>query len=244
MLDQIKTLLRLLGYEAHRYSVQSSPGAQLAHLIRAAGIDRVLDVGANVGQYGRHLRAHGYQGRILSFEPLSAAHASLTRTARNDPLWSVASRMAIGAAKGEITIHIAGNMLSSSILDMLPEHERAAPGSGFVSSESAPVERLDEAAAGFVGSSCTTLLKMDTQGYEDRVLAGAQGILDQIRAIQTELSLSPLYEGQLLFDEMRARIEAQGFELAALLPGYVHAVTGRTLQVDGVFLRREPAARS
>jgi len=45
--------------------------------------------------------------------------------------------------------------------------------------------------------------------------------------------------GQRLFDEMRARIEALGFVLFAIFPGYVHETTGRTLQLDGFFLRRE-----
>lgn len=55
------------------------------------------------------------------------------------------------------------------------------------------------------------LPKIDTQGYEDRVLTGAQGMLQIVGAIQTELSLVPLYSGQPLFDEMRARIEAMEF---------------------------------
>ena len=244
MLDQIKNLLRLLGYEAHRYTVQTSSGAQLSQLIKQVGIDRVLDVGANTGQYAKHIRAHGYAGRILSFEPLSAAHARLLQTARKDQRWSIAQRMALGDAQGEITIHVAGNMISSSVLDMLPVHEAAAPGSKFTSSEIVPIARLDQVAADFLGTSRAAFLKMDTQGYEDRVLDGAQGVMDRICGIQTELSLTALYEGQLLFDEMRARIEEKGFVLYAILPGYVHPVTSRTLQIDGIFLRRELADRT
>jgi hypothetical protein len=43
---------------------------------------------------------------------------------------------------------------------------------------------------------------------------------------------------------MRAKIVAMGFELFAIFPGYVHEVTGRTLQVDGLFLRRDAIERS
>ena len=150
--------------------------------------------------------------------------------------------MALGDTEGEITIHVAGNSLSSSILDMLPEHVHAAPGSAYVGSEIVALKRLDSVAGEYLADARRALLKIDTQGYEDRVLTGAQGMLQSVVAIQTELSLVPLYAGQPLFDEMRSRIEAMGFVLFAVFPGYVHEQTGQTLQIDGFFIRRELAA--
>ena len=152
--------------------------------------------------------------------------------------------MALGDAEGEVSIHIAGNSLSSSVLEMLPEHERAAPGSGFVGSEIVPLRRLDRVAPDFLDGAKAVLLKIDTQGFEDRVLSGAAGVIDRITAIQTELSLVPLYAGQPLFDDMRAKIEAMGFVLFAVFPGYVHDHTGRTLQLDGFFVGRDAAKNS
>ena len=87
----------------------------------------------------------------------------------------------------------------------------------------------------------SVLLKIDTQGYEDRVLIGAAGVLDKLTALQVELSLVPLYAGQPLFDEMRKKIEMMGFVLFAIFPGYVHERTGQTLQIDGFFVRRDMA---
>jgi FkbM family methyltransferase len=241
ILRGIRTLLRNAGIEANRYNIHTSAGAQLNRLLEYFCIDLVLDVGANRGQYAAELRSHGYAGRIVSFEPLAAAHASLTHAARGSACWIVAPRMALGDAEGEIEIHVAGNSLSSSILDMLPAHERAAPGSAYVASETVPLKRLDGVADKFLMGSSRALLKIDTQGYEDRVLTGATRLLDRVTAIQTELSLVPLYAGQLLFDEMRERIEALGFVLFAIFPGYVDEKTGRTLQLDGFFLHRELA---
>lgn len=241
MVVWIKNLLRKAGIEAHRYSIHTSAGAQLDRLLKHLHVDLVLDVGANRGQYAAGLRAHGYAGRIVSFEPLSAAHARLTAAARKERAWSVAPRMALGDSVGEIEIHVSGNSFSSSLLAMLPEHERAAPGSGYVARETAPLKRLDDVAGEFLAGARNVLLKIDTQGYEDRVLAGASALLPKLTAIQMELSLMPLYAGQILVDEMRARVEALGFVLFAVFPGFVHEQTGRTLQIDGFFVRRDHA---
>jgi FkbM family methyltransferase len=241
MSDRIRNLLRKAGIEAYRYSVHTSTGAQLHRLLEHCGIDLVLDVGANSGHYATELRAHGYAGKIVSFEPLAAAYAELAAAAGGGPRWRIAPRMALGEKDGEIDIRIAGNSLSSSILDMLPAHEQAAPGSAFVGSERVLLRRLDHVAPEYVMGAKSVLLKIDTQGYEDRVLNGASGVLDRMTAIQTELSLVPLYAGQPLFDEMRGKIEALGFVLFAVFPGYVHDRTGQTLQLDGFFLRRDLA---
>lgn len=243
-LRKLRSLLRKVGVEINRRTIHNSTDVQLEQLLRHCGIDLVLDVGANTGQYGAELRAHGYAGRIVSFEPLAAAHAALRRAARGSTGWAIAPRMALGDADGEIEIHVAGNSVSSSILDMLPAHERAAPGSAYVAREKVALRRLDGVAGDYLAGARKVLLKIDVQGYEDRVLGGAAGVLDRITALQTELSLVALYAGQPLFDEMRARIEALGFELFAIFPGYVDERTGQTLQLDGFFLRRGVAGAS
>jgi FkbM family methyltransferase len=243
-LSTARRLLRKAGIEVHRRTIHTSTDLQLDRLLSHCGIDLVLDVGANTGQYAAGLRAHGYRGRIVSFEPLAGAHQSLKRAARGAREWLVAPRMALGDTEGQIEIHVAGNSVSSSILDMLPAHERDAPGSAYVASETVPLKRLDSVSMEYLRGRGKVLLKIDTQGYEDRVLNGAAGIMGSVMAIQTELSMVPLYAGQRLFDEMRQKIEAMGFVLFAVLPGYVDERTGRTLQLDGVFLRRELAQQA
>jgi FkbM family methyltransferase len=244
MSNRIRNFLRKAGIEAYRYTVHTSTGAQLQRLLEHCNVDLILDVGANSGHYATELRAHGYTGRIVSFEPLESVYAELTAAAGGDLRWRVAPRMALGEAEGKIDIHVAGNSFSSSILEMLPKHEQAAPGSAIVGSESVPLRRLDRVASDYMTGAKSVLLKIDTQGYEDRVLKGATGVLDKVRAIQAELSLVPLYSGQPLFDEMREKIETMGFVLFAIFPGYVHERTGQTLQIDGFFLRRELAKNS
>jgi hypothetical protein len=80
-------------------------------------------------------------------------------------------------------------------------------------------------------------MKIDTQGYESRVLQGAQGSLARIDTVQMELSLVPLYEGELLFQEMWELLRAKGYTLVAIESGFSAPASGQLLQVDGIFHR-------
>ena len=55
----------------------------------------------------------------------------------------------------------------------------------------------------------STLLKIDTQGYEASVLSGAQPLLDSISAVQLEISFVELYAGQELFQQVIEELNTQ-----------------------------------
>lgn len=225
------------GIELNRYNPAQSQNARMSRLLAHHGIDLVLDVGANTGGYGQSLREMAYQGDILSFEPLEQAHAELTRTAATDARWHIAPRMAVGSENGEIMIHVAGNSVSSSVLPMNDAHAQAAPQSRYVGSQRVSLSRLDSVSHPALTPNRTTLVKIDTQGYEMPVLLGATGLLPHIRGFQLELSVIPLYQGQALYRETIDWLAGQGFELWNLIPGFLDESSGRLLQFDGVFFR-------
>jgi len=235
--DLAATYYRRLGYDIHRYHPAVFPDAQLAALLARRRIELILDVGANAGQFGSRLREIGYRGRIVSFEPLAAARAQLLATTKGDPAWAVAERAAIGERDGEIDIHVSANSVSSSALAMLDAHVQSAPESQYVGTERVPLRRLDGIAAAYLRGDPVTLLKIDTQGYEDRVLDGAAGILSRIAGVQLELSLVPLYQDQKLLPEMMEVLRDLGFSPWAIWPGHVDPSSARTLQVDASFFR-------
>jgi FkbM family methyltransferase len=183
------------------------------------------------------LRRAGYLGEIISFEPLSEAHRILTRNSRSDDQWKVPSPVAVGDAEGKIKIHIAGNSVSSSALGMLDAHRDGAPESAFIGTEHVRVATLDSLLQSMLGSKRQMFLKIDTQGYEGKVLDGARNTLAATCGLQIELSLVPLYEGQALFNALLERLHAAGFKLWAIQPGFYNKATGRMLQVDAVLFR-------
>jgi FkbM family methyltransferase len=237
----VKHTLRQLalrcGIEVRRYNASESSGARLIRQMVEHDIDLVIDVGANDGGYGRMLRDAGYRGEILSFEPLSAAHAALTAAVVGNPGWHVAPRAALGDENGEVTINVAGNSTSSSILPMAALHAEAEPRSRYQGQETVAVRRLDGIDHPALSRAKSTLLKIDTQGYEMAVLRGAGAMLDRIRGVQVELSVTSLYEGQALFTEVIGFLQQRGYGLWEVCPGFVDPRSGRMLQFDGTFYR-------
>jgi FkbM family methyltransferase len=235
---QVKRLFRQFGFDLIRFHPESSDDATLSAVLKHLGTDLVFDIGANKGQYGQSLRDVGYMGRVVSFEPLTSAHALLTRTASGDANWVVHPRGAIGDHDGELSINIAGNNVSSSALPMLKQLAQAAPESLYVGSEKTPLARLDTVAPAYVQGAKSVFVKIDTQGFEAPVLRGATQVLQNCRAVQLELSLTALYEGQELWEFFLADLTQRGFQLWTVLPGFMEVSTGRTLQMDAIFVRR------
>lgn len=233
----IRKTLHNFGLDIQRYTPESSPFAQLLKGLEHFGIDMVLDVGANTGQFASELRLSGFHGDIISFEPLSTAHKVLLKTSDGDSRWKVHERSAIGDFDGDIEIYLAGNSVSSSVLPMLDLHASAAVGSAYISSEKVAINKLDTIATAYLEKASNPFLKIDTQGFEWQVLDGAVAILPEFRGVLCELSLAPLYANQRLWMDIIHRLESEGFTLWALQKGFVDPRNGRSLQMDGIFFR-------
>jgi FkbM family methyltransferase len=233
----VRSLFHSVGLDLRRVQSLTNPAYQLALGLNRFGIDLILDVGANTGQFSLELRSFGYQGRIVSFEPLSAAHALLEKAAISDSNWQVHRRCAVGDRDGEVEINVSGNSVSSSILPILESHSSAAQGSAYVGVERVPLVRLDTVAPAYLKDGRSAFLKIDTQGFEWHVLEGAVQVLPNFRGVLCELSLVPLYEGQHLWMDVLDRLQRAGFTLWSLQPGFVDPRDGRTLQLDAIFFR-------
>jgi FkbM family methyltransferase len=234
----IKKSLHSLGLDFHRLSPSSNSSVQLLAALNHVQANTVFDVGANIGQFAQELRSVGFSGEIISFEPLSSAHAVLSKAAQADAKWKIHPRAAVGDQDGEIEINIAGNSVSSSVLPMLDAHSSAAVSSAYVATERTPLIRLDTVAEHYLSPDSRPFIKIDTQGFEWQVLDGATETLKRAQGVLLELSLVPLYDGQRLWREIIERMEKEGFTLWAIQKGFTDPRTGRSLQVDGIFLRQ------
>lgn len=236
----LKKIFRLLGFEVSRYNPLDAHSELLQRFLVGQEIDLVLDVGANIGQYASMLRRLGYKNKIISFEPQKEAYLSLSKNSSHDNLWDVAPRAAIGAVDGEITIHLSKNSVSSSVLPILDSLIEYEPETKYFGEQTVPMFSLDTVTQPYsIKSFKSILLKIDVQGFEKSVIQGSTEILPYVNALQLELSLVPLYENQVLFYEMIGILDQLGFEAYAIIPGFADTKTGRMLQVDGIFIRKQ-----
>ena len=211
-------LRRLLLPRALDIAVRSSwPQRKfLRDLLRRLSIDCVLDVGANVGQYGEDLRAIGYRGLIISFEPDPASYRSLISNIAEQPNWK-ALNVALGSHSTTATLNLmAASLFNSFRLPTEEDTDAYAAPNRVVGTAEVQIETLArvlprlKAEHGFR----RVFLKMDTQGFDLEVFRGAAGVHDQIVGIQSELPVKHLYRDSVHWTQAVAEYQAAGFDLA------------------------------
>lgn len=212
-------------------------------LIARYDIDVVVDVGANFGQFRDTLRNEvGFEGPIVSFEPVTKFRTKLEARRHSDPSWYV-EPYALGSARGKAVIHVMASPGLSSIKEpvfgamrsLLPAPDKVRVDED----ESIEVRPLDEIAASHPALRCArrALLKIDTQGFDVEVIRGAREFLKQTAAIQIELSVLPIYADTPSYQDVIAELHALGLDLSGMFPVTLDAQL-RVIEFDGVFVRR------
>jgi FkbM family methyltransferase len=232
----INNLLQNVGIQIKKYP--SYDVRRRFTLIKSHRINKILDIGANTGIFGKEMREFGYGGEIISFEPLTKAYIELLKNSGKDHSWQ-ALNYAIGNFDGETSINISKNSVSSSIMEMLPLHYENENDSKFINSETIKVCKLDTVFDSFYNSGDKVFVKVDTQGYEKNVLDGAKQCIHKIEGLQLELSSVPLYKGSPHYAEMIEFIDSLGFSLYSIENGFCDDKSGRLLQFDAIFFREQ-----
>ena len=220
--------------------------AQLVHALGHHGVDAVVDVGANLGQYGRALREEGWRRPILSIEPDPFTHAELVTIAAGDPAWTVLPPFAAGAVNGMATLERAAESDMSSLLPQGALLRAISPSSNVLHRLEVRTARLDAVPALADSTWRRLFVKLDLQGGEALALDGMTGLLGRVAGLQIEMALIELYEGERLWLETIAWASSHGFTLHLVISGYYERKLGRQLQMDGIFFRRPgtPSLRS
>jgi FkbM family methyltransferase len=237
VLLKIKRYLnKLFGFDIIKYPTEDL--VRRIKLLEHHRINVILDIGANIGQYGSLMRSLGFKGEIISFEPTKSAFSILEKNAKKDPKWKVIN-CSLGNENGTSYINISQNSVSSSMLEDLPLLTEAAPQAKFIKKEAIEVKTLDSIFENLNIAGKNIYMKIDTQGYEEFVLKGATNSLNEIKGIQIEMSLLPSYNGSIPFEKMKSNIEQMGFELLAIENGFFDNKTGKQLELDGIFYKKD-----
>lgn len=228
----VNGVLRARGYELRRYDYGNT-AYQAQKALMDKRIDTVVDVGANRGQYGGMIVRNRPDVAIRSFEPLPDAFKDLEALTKSHMNWT-AYNVALGRSRAVKPLTIAGNSESSSLLEMNALHVEAAPTSAPIGRVEVPVKTLDD-YFNILGKDL--FLKVDTQGFEAEVIAGASKVLEKTRYVQLEISFASLYEGAPRPDALIRQMRDSGFEVHTLNPVFSDRQRERLLQADILFSR-------
>jgi FkbM family methyltransferase len=232
----IKTGLQKAGYELHKRHL--SP---MGKLLGAANlpVHSILDIGANEGQFAQLVSSYFPQATIYCFEPVPQPFSTLKSWAARQTGRVVPVNCAIGDAPGCFDlIRHDSHTSSSSFLRTTAQCERYYPQTKEQSAISVVCETLD-GAVNKLGEALRDdiLIKVDVQGYEDRVIRGGQETFRKSTVAILEVSLVPLYESQPTFAQIVGLMDKLDFNYGGSLDQTCKA-DGRLLSIDAVFFKR------
>ena len=193
----------------------------LRRLFEYLAVDCVLDVGANTGQYAAWLRDEvGYNGLIVSFEPIPRHAQALAHLAKQKPRW-VVNNYALGRTTGKQAFNItADTEFSSFLAPGGAEAGRFAGLNDVIERVSVDVRTLDEV----IPEICrdhgvrNVYLKLDTQGFDLEILRGGADVLDSLVGLQLEMSVRQIYDKAPCFQEAIAYLQDNGFIVSQFFP--------------------------
>lgn len=243
LIDWCRRFLRATGFDLTQ--ADGTLWGLLDSLFRLRHINCVIDVGAHFGEYAKRLRFMGYTGSICSFEPVGASFEILQKAAAHDPKWHV-YHYALGREDGPRNVNVTSHSVFSSFLEPSEFSRSEFPlHTDVVSTQTVQMTTLDQVFGECIRTidSPKVFLKLDTQGYDFEVLAGARQSIEKIEALQSELSVLHCYQGMKSFTDGLAAIQDLGFCISGLFP------VGRTsdlrlIEGDCVLVRQAGVSRA
>lgn len=207
--------------------------------VLACGLNTVVDIGANKGQFSLAARRWAPHARVMAFEPLEGPAQIFRRVFAYDGK-VVLHQAAIGPSAATQAMHVSAREDSSSLLPISAAQTQMFPGTEEVASAMVRVAPLDtfvraEELAG------PALLKLDVQGYEYDALLGCESLLHCFDRVYCECSFVEFYAGQKLAGEVADWLAVRGFRPE----GHFNATLdrhGRVVQADFLFARKSVPA--
>jgi FkbM family methyltransferase len=206
------------------------------HWFVNSGIKTVMDVGAHMGEFAQRIRAMLPNAELVCFEPLQEPFSKLTQRFEGQPNFH-AVRCALGEKAGQCEIHHNEYAPSSSLLPMADLHKQSFTFAVKEKTEVIEVRRLSDVARE-LNLRDPLLLKLDVQGFEDKVIAGGEDVVARAKIIIIEVSFQPLYKGGPLFDDIYRILKERGFTYTGNYDQLLSPKDGRALQADAIFCRQ------
>lgn len=196
----------------------------------------VIDIGANRGQFAKRVLSAFPNAHIYCFEPLPDAFKELKKWANQQNNKVSVFNLALGDKEGEIKMFLHLNHDdSSSVLETTALSQTIFP---FVQKQSSIFVKqitLDKVINNLPHPLTPEIIvKIDVQGYEDKVIQGGRETLNKTKACIIEVCLDHLYKKQATFKNIFLLMDQLDFEYIGNLE-QISAKDGHVIYIDAVF---------
>lgn len=216
--------------------ISKSPRHSLLGL-RKLPIKTIIDVGANKGQFAKYIKPLFPEALLYCFEPLPEPFKELKKWAEKQRNGSVTVfNLALGDNEGtlEIYSHVEHNP-SSSFLKTSKICENFYPFTKKQVSIPVKMMTLDKWIRSLSDPVCPEILiKLDVQGYEDRVIQGGRETFSIAKACILEVNIDHLYKQQTTFKDISLLLYNLKFHYVGNL-SQTYADDGHVIYINAIF---------
>jgi len=207
--------------------------------LKSFSIRSIIDVGANEGQFAKMISGFFPDAHLYCFEPLPEPFNKLRQWADGQKGRVSVFNVAVGDREGAVEMYRHVDFSpSSSLLRTTKINEAYYPFMQKQTSVSVPMTTLDKIMANLSEPVPPDLLiKLDVQGYEDRVIRGGGETFRKARACIVEAGIDSLYENQATFECMVGLFSDMGFQYCGNLE-QAYADDGHVIYLDALFVNK------
>ena len=162
--------------------------------------DVVVDCGANIGELKYYFLVNDIPVEYIGIEPSPLEYACLEQNAAPSKTYNVG----LWDRDGELDFYVSSHHADSSLIEP-PSYDEVVR---------VPTKRLDE----LLPDTRIRLLKLEAEGAEPEVIAGAEGILQNIEYVSADLGPERGIEQTSTLGDVTNFLLARGFEIVATGP--------------------------
>jgi FkbM family methyltransferase len=197
--------------------------------------ETIFDIGANAGQSAVAFKALFPDANIYSFEPIPNCFEILKK--RTEKMQNVhAFNIGLGDCTGEFEFELNDFSASSSFLPLAEAHKNLYNYATKTQPITVKVDKLDNFIER-IEIKPPIMMKIDVQGFEDRVIIGGESLIKQSSILIIETSFKTLYLGQPLFEDIYQILHEWGFKYKGSVENMYDRNNDEIVQSDVVFTK-------
>jgi FkbM family methyltransferase len=204
--------------------------------VQSLDIRTIIDVGACTGGFASEISEILPQAKIYSFEPLIDCFKQLNKELSNRSNFR-SFNFALGDTKGKERMYHNEFSPCSSLLEASDTLIEQLPFTQNMKEEIIVIDTLDNVAES-LELERNILVKMDVQGFEDKVIAGGVKVLKRTKIVIIETSFREIYKSQPLFSDIYQTLVGElGFSYAGSWSQQKSPIDGSPFQEDSIFIK-------